>query len=665
VERLEPIDARLQRRHARADRGILGRAHARGERLDVRTVRDRMETRGRLHGAVEHLDVGLLGEDGGERLELAAAAIEAGVAHGGDLGALAAALRGAADLAAHRRVGGAVAVEERRHARHRRLGVRAPRPEECRAHPLPDGRVPHAGEVLLGVRARVAHGAALRPAGGRDGEQRGRGGGDGGHAQAGMAARVGIVAQRGDERVHRGVAIRRIGREAAGERVVHPRGHVAAGGRRGGRAGLLLREELRERLAGRLARPEREGRRAVEALVERHAEAVLIGGGARPRREVLLGRHVERRADEAAGLALALAGSRGRGHGLVERRGDALGRARFRDLAAVVLRGEDCREAEVGDAHAAVVAAEDVGRLDVAVHEALRVRGGEPARGVEVGGEHLAKGGARRALAPDVERAALHELHGDEDVAVVLADVVHLHHVGVRELAERPRLAEQHVARALRVGRGLEELQGHAALELGVVGRVDDAHAAAAEHREHHVAADGGAAREDAARRAAALGARALGRRGRADERAAGGAAVEVRERPIAGIAGELALEEEQDPFVVEAGGVVVGGARWSHVEDFRREESVISRRLRTTAKMPSHSDGVRWSRSIMPARVRRRTSSCAASIQRMAVVRCTPYMAPTRAGVRCSTKMKRRTLRSRGERAAMASRKAATKSRS
>jgi hypothetical protein len=159
-------------------------------------------------------------------------------------------------------------------------------------------------------------------------------------------------------------------------------------------------------------------------------------------------------------------------------------------------------QAEIGDAHPTVLSTEDVGRLDVAMHQAARVRRRQAARGLEVRRDHRLPGRIRGTAAPRVERLPVDELHGHEHVARVLADVVNLHHVGVRELAERTRLAHQALAGAPFALRGAEQLQRHAPIELRVVGREDLPHATAAEQREDQVAAHRSAATEGAGRRA-------------------------------------------------------------------------------------------------------------------------------------------------------------------
>ena len=81
------------------------------------------------------------------------------------------------------------------------------------------------------------------------------------------------------------------------------------------------------------------------------------------------------------------------------------------------------------------------------------------------------------------ERAAVHVLHDDVRVAVVLARVVDLDDVGVGEPRREARLADEAVSEDGVVGQVAgEHLDRHRPLELVVPRKVDDGHAAAAEH---------------------------------------------------------------------------------------------------------------------------------------------------------------------------------------
>ncbi len=171
----------------------------------------------------------------------------------------------------------------------------------------------------------------------------------------------------------------------------------------------------------------------------------------------------------------------------------------------------ESREAEIHHARAAVIADDHVLGLEVAMDQADRVRGCEAGTGGLHDRGDLAPR-PLRGLDPLAQRHAGDELHRDEHALVVeSSDIEHRDHVRVREPRERLRLAEH--PRALIFARGapagLEQLDRDLAIELGVVGAVDHAHAARAEDVEHEVATDLGAAREPrhVVRRARVLGA--------------------------------------------------------------------------------------------------------------------------------------------------------------
>jgi hypothetical protein len=169
-------------------------------------------------------------------------------------------------------------------------------------------------------------------------------------------------------------------------------------------------------------------------------------------------------------------------------------------------------EAEVEDADAAVVADHDVGGLEVAVDEAGGVGGGEALAGLAEHGGELGEGPAL-ALEPGVQGHAVDELHGDVDLAAEGADLVDADDVGVRQPGHGLGLAQEAGAGQVLAGLGVEQLDGDLAVELLVVGGIDDAGAAAAELAQDGEAADRGG-------RGALLGAR--GGRGRARGRRRG-----------------------------------------------------------------------------------------------------------------------------------------------
>ncbi len=152
------------------------------------------------------------------------------------------------------------------------------------------------------------------------------------------------------------------------------------------------------------------------------------------------------------------------------------------------------REAEVDDARAPVLAEQHVVGLEVAVHQARRVRGRQPSPGGDEHIQHLAPV-TRASAEPALERSAAQELHGQEHLSVEDADVVHGDDVRVRQPRHRLRLAQQPRARRvlLTLLAPLEQLERDLSIELRIVGAVDDAHRAAADAFDDQIAADTGA----------------------------------------------------------------------------------------------------------------------------------------------------------------------------
>ena len=164
------------------------------------------------------------------------------------------------------------------------------------------------------------------------------------------------------------------------------------------------------------------------------------------------------------------------------------GRARAHVLLAERL-GE-AGQAEVGDADVALAVEHDVRGLEVPVQDALLVGGGEA--GAELARDLERLVGRQPADAPQErgEVLAVHELHGQEEVALRFPHVVDAADRRVRDLPGHPHLAvEAREPLAVRVEAVGQELEGDRLLELQVVGAVDLAHPPAADEPDDAVAA--------------------------------------------------------------------------------------------------------------------------------------------------------------------------------
>ena len=158
---------------------------------------------------------------------------------------------------------------------------------------------------------------------------------------------------------------------------------------------------------------------------------------------------------------------------------------------------------EVQDLGLLALGDEDVGRLDVAVQDAARVRGVE--RVGNLHGQPQQQADLERASVDLArQRAALEQLHRDERAALVLVHLVDGADVGMVQRRGRARLAQEALGR-LRIVRAVlrQELQRHAAGQLDVLGQIHDAHAAGAERVEDAIVRDGLADHRIAAKRPA------------------------------------------------------------------------------------------------------------------------------------------------------------------
>ncbi len=137
---------------------------------------------------------------------------------------------------------------------------------------------------------------------------------------------------------------------------------------------------------------------------------------------------------------------------------------------------------------------QDVGGLDVAVHQPARVRRvegvGDP--------RHHPRRAARRnpaALGDELlEARALHVAHGDVEPALVLARAVDRDDVRVLQARRDQRLAHEQLAEARVLGAlGGDQLQRDLTAELGIGGAVHHPHAPGAGERLDDVAGHDGA----------------------------------------------------------------------------------------------------------------------------------------------------------------------------
>jgi hypothetical protein len=220
-----------------------------------------------------------------------------------------------------------------------------------------------------------------------------------------------------------------------------------------------------------------EGSLAVQRLPAGDAPAELVAArvGRDPRE--LLGCHVRGRTEDRADVRQVQ----------VQRVVRALeGRQRGDPLGGVAAAGQ----AEVHQAHAAVVADHDVVGLDVAVYEGGIMRGDEAAAGGAQHLEHVSPGAWGRRE-PGVEGLAGDELHRHPHLLAERAAVVHRDDVGMLQAGHRLGLAEEAVAGVIAVDLvGAQELEGDLAVELRIVGRIDDAHAPGTDPREDEIAVD-------------------------------------------------------------------------------------------------------------------------------------------------------------------------------
>jgi hypothetical protein len=153
-----------------------------------------------------------------------------------------------------------------------------------------------------------------------------------------------------------------------------------------------------------------------------------------------------------------------------------------------IVRG--ARDAEVDEVGEVVVGQQDVGRLDVAVHQPGPVGGVERRRDL-LDDVHRAFGLQRAGSQERVQVDAVDEPHGDVEASVDLADVVDRHDVRVVESRGDAGFAAEPLVEVGVLGVvGKQHLQRHHAVDCGVVGAPHLAHPATAQQINQLVAAE-------------------------------------------------------------------------------------------------------------------------------------------------------------------------------
>ena len=168
-------------------------------------------------------------------------------------------------------------------------------------------------------------------------------------------------------------------------------------------------------------------------------------------------------------------------------------------------------QAEVQDLCLSALGNEDIGRLDVAMHDPARVRGVQGIRDLDRKIQQLIELDGR-AFDAVLERLAVQELHGDEGLMVLLPDLINRADVGVIQRRGRLCFTPEAFQGLMVLGKAFgQEFQGDKSVESRVLGLVDHTHPTAAQLRDDAVMRDGLAdhakgSNKSANRRAAAGG---------------------------------------------------------------------------------------------------------------------------------------------------------------
>ena len=148
-------------------------------------------------------------------------------------------------------------------------------------------------------------------------------------------------------------------------------------------------------------------------------------------------------------------------------------------------------QAEVKNLRRPALHEKNVGRLDVAVHDAFGVRSFQPVGELNSDVKKLRDLDGLLRDAP-LQRLSLEQLHGDKRTPFKFLDIVNRADVGMIQRGSRACFTPESLD-GLRILGNIfgKEFQRNIAAEPRVLGFVDDAHAAAAKFFEHGVMGDG------------------------------------------------------------------------------------------------------------------------------------------------------------------------------
>src|SRR5579863_4531150 len=164
--------------------------------------------------------------------------------------------------------------------------------------------------------------------------------------------------------------------------------------------------------------------------------------------------------------------------------------ARTRVGLALCQRSDELRYTEVGNLDEAVFFDHDIGRLDIAVNDALAVREVERRRGLLKNIEHPLPRNGVRPQHQIAQGTTAHILHHDVGDFAILLKLVDGDNSGMREHTSGPRLAVEPlvglIVRLTDFG-GVNGFDRDLALDLWVAGEIDDTHPSAAEFADKFV----------------------------------------------------------------------------------------------------------------------------------------------------------------------------------